>query len=68
MHAGYFLGKMKNQNITFINLILLGLRGGLDTSLKSPNYPKMLKFLVFVLETYFLAYRLLFGPDEEPVP
>ena len=40
--------------------------GGRDTSLKSPNYPKMLNLLVFALETRFSAYRLLFGQDEGP--
>ena len=51
LHTGYFLGKMKNQKLIFINLTLLGHGGGRDTSLKSPNYPKMIKFLFFVLKT-----------------
>ena len=42
--------------------------GGRDTSLKSCIYPKMLELLVFVLETFIFACRLLFGQGEEPEP
>ena len=42
--------------------------GGHDTSLKCPNYPKMVNLLDFVLEPCFFAYRLLFGQDEEGEP
>ena len=40
LHAGYFLGKMKSQNLNFINLTLYVLVGGYATSLKSSNYRK----------------------------